>query len=533
MQTDRATVVEWLVETGDSVTAGEPIAVIETEKATAEVETNAGGTIRQQFVGVGETAKPTDALALVADTDEDIDELLARADVEEPAVSDSGAGDDASERCSSAGEHSTPDNRRATPRARRRAHELAVDVGAVDGSGPSGEIFAGDVEATADRADEPRSRTLRGERELSGMRRTIAERVGASYREAPHVTEHVTADVEELLDAREQAAGIIDADLSVTDMLLIALSATLETHPAFNATFENGTHRLYEEHHVCIAVDVDGGLVTPVLDNVGNRSLEELSNARQALVNRTLDGEYSSDDLEGGTFTVTNLGPYGVESFDPIINPPQVAILGLGQIVQRAVPTDENRVTFRTSLPLSLSFDHRVIDGADAARFLATLVDHLENPWPLLPAHVSDTSAPQTTFEQPDRQIRARTEGGFAGTVTAGSTEWTYDEPASVGGGGTAPTPVDMFLGSLAACLSASISFQAGKRDVSLEAVDVDVTGRPEHGPLESIEVALTLDAASATDDTLQRLVEIGERGCYVTDLLRDDVPVTLDWVRA
>lgn len=221
-------------------------------------------------------------------------------------------------------------------------------------------------------------RTIRSERSLVGMRKTIAKRLGESYRNAVHVTVSRTVDAEGLMAAVEDARAELDASISPEDVLLRALSATLEDHPAFNATFEDDTHRTFEDQNVGVAVDLEDGLVTPVIEGVEDRSLAAIHERRQDLVTRVKAGEYTMSDFQGGTFTVTNLGPLGVDGFSPVINPPEVAILGLGAIQERARPDSDGGVTFRRGLPLDLTFDHRVVDGADAARFLETLAGHLD-----------------------------------------------------------------------------------------------------------------------------------------------------------
>lgn len=222
-------------------------------------------------------------------------------------------------------------------------------------------------------------RTVREERTLDKMRRTIADRLQESSQNAPHVTVTREADAEALLDKAETAKQRLDIDVTLVDLLLCAVADTLSEHTAFNATFEDWTHRLYEEQNIGVAVDIDAGLVTPVLSDVGSKSLATIHEERQELVSRMQAGDYTMSDFRGGTFTVTNLGPLGVDSFTPIINPPEVAILGVGGIKSRPHP-DNGDIVFRRQLPLDLSFDHRVVDGADAARFLDTLVEHIESP---------------------------------------------------------------------------------------------------------------------------------------------------------
>lgn len=220
------------------------------------------------------------------------------------------------------------------------------------------------------------SRTVREERSLSRMRRTIANRLQDSYRNAVHVTASRDIDAEALLRATEIADTRLDVDVSVVDVVLCAVSATLEEHPSFNATFEDETHRLYEEHNVGVAVDIEAGLVAPVLRDIGSKSLDEIAAERRRVTETVRSGEHSMTDLRGGTFTVTNLGALGVDSFTPIINPPEIAILGVNRIRERAQRGDDG-IELRNRMNVDLSFDHRIVDGADAARFLETLAERM------------------------------------------------------------------------------------------------------------------------------------------------------------
>ena len=231
---------------------------------------------------------------------------------------------------------------------------------------------------TGEDSDGPAERTVASERSLSPMRRTIASRLQESYQEAVHVTVSREIGAEAMLAAADADPDGEHVDASVMDVLLCALSDTLDEHPAFNATFEDGTHRIYEEHNVGVAVAIEEGLVTPVIEDVGSKSLAAVARERRRLTERVQAGEYTMKTFQGGTFTVSNLGPLGVDSFDPIINPPEIAILGVNRIREEVVPDGDGGVAVEKRLTLDLSFDHRVVDGADAARFLRTLAGYLE-----------------------------------------------------------------------------------------------------------------------------------------------------------
>ncbi|MFC6769275.1 dihydrolipoamide acetyltransferase family protein, partial [Natrinema soli] len=417
LEMDRGTLLEWAVDEGESISEGELIAEVESEKSIAEVEAREDGVLRRTYLEVDESVPPGTPIGIVAPAESDIGDLEteATADLEanvevedeveheddarlaEPASDGDGAGvgggaaaDDirASPRArdravdldvdlatvegtgyqgsiteedveraavSESGDGAEPD---ASPRARKRADELGVDLSTVEGTGYQGAITEEDVEAAAEGGateSGPASRTLADERPFDGMRRTIASRLSESYREAVHVTVHREADAEALFDAADAATDVLETDVSVQDVLLRAVSASLEEHPAFNATFEDDVHKRWAEHNVGIAVDVEQGLIAPVLADVGGKSLAEIADGRRDLVDRATSGEYTMDDLQGGTFTVTNLGVLGVESFDPIINPPQVAILGVDAVAERPVRGEDDGLEWLRHLPFDLT----------------------------------------------------------------------------------------------------------------------------------------------------------------------------------
>lgn len=219
-------------------------------------------------------------------------------------------------------------------------------------------------------------RTVHQERTLTPMRRSIADRLHESYSDAVHVTVSREVDAETLVSTTDMAEESSETSVSVLDVILVAVSRTLADHPEFNATYEDETHTIYEEHNVAVAVDLDQGLVTPVLEDLREKSPEDVAAERRTLTERVQAGEYSMSDLRGSTFTVSNLGPLGSDSFTPVINPPEVGILGVNRIRERPTFVD-GEVERRPYLNFDLSFDHRVVDGADAARFLETLADVL------------------------------------------------------------------------------------------------------------------------------------------------------------
>lgn len=545
LEMKQGTLTEWYRAEGESVEEGEPIAEIESEKTSAEVDARESGVLRRVLLAEGDDTEPGGPIAILAGQEEDIadleDEASAAAPGEaEPAAEPAAEPEASRERPAADTTAATADTSsvRASPRAEKRAEELGVDLTAIEGTGPGGAITAEDVEAASESqpagAAEPSaggaSRTVADRRKFEGMRSTIARRLGESYRNAVHVTIHRTADASDLRAATAAADDALDVDVSMTDLLLLALSATLAEYPAFNATFEDGEHVIYEEHNLNLAVDVDAGLVTPVVPGVDEKSLSEVARTRRAVTEKTLTGDYTMDDLSGGTFTVSNLGHLGVESFNPIINPPQIAILGVDALTDRVEVVDGEAVA-RPALPLDLSFDHRVVDGADAARFVGALVDRLESPWSLLvgagdvstqaDTETAPTDVESTTFAGEDRRVVTRNHDESSGTFSIDDHEYAF-------GLETAPTPPEIFLGSLESCLALTLRNVALEMDIDVATVDVDGVLRPESGTVEAIEVVVTVAAPDASDDELEALLSEAEAQCHVAALLREDLPVTI-----
>lgn len=383
-------------EEGEAGTAETEAAEAEGETAEAEAETEAAAPSGEEK---GVRAAPG-ARKLASEHDIDLTTIegsgeegaVLRADVEEHIETAPEAEEAAEADVSSAAEQQF-----ASPSTRRLARELGVTLADVEGTGIEGRITESDVRRAGGQIEEPTTTattpaagtggggvsgpatrdaerlgvTVAEERPLSGMRETIAERMAQSARQAPHVTLNREVDVERAFETADELADVRDAPIGFTDVLVGATVRALDAHPELNSWFEDDTQRLIDERNVAVAVDTEAGLLTPVIRSADERSLDGIATERRRLTEAVLEGEHSMDDLQGGTFTITNLGMFGIDSFDPIINPPQIAILGVGRVRDDG---DGRTCT------LSLSFDHRVVDGADAARFLDTLTNGLEAP---------------------------------------------------------------------------------------------------------------------------------------------------------
>lgn len=276
----------------------------------------------------------------------------------------------------------------ATSAARKLAQERGVDLAEIKGSGIGGRVLESDVQAFA---DGQAGRPIASEDEaatsgalvvpLTAMRRAIAENMVASLQQMAQLTMLMEVDVTDLVKLRAQLKA--EFDLTYTDLLIKGVAKALKRHPNLNATLiGDEIHRL-EAINIGIAVALDDGLIVPVLRDADKLTVHEIAQESRRLVQKARDSSISVDEVTGGTFTITNLGTYGVDGFTPIINPPEVAILGVGRIAERVV-VYENQIARRQMMMLSLTIDHRIVDGAPGADFLRTLKDILESPYLLL-----------------------------------------------------------------------------------------------------------------------------------------------------
>jgi pyruvate dehydrogenase E2 component (dihydrolipoamide acetyltransferase) len=268
----------------------------------------------------------------------------------------------------------------ATSAAKKLAQEHGVNLAEVRGTGPGGRITEQDVLAFVEaraRVPAPPARII----PFVGMRQVIAENMVSSLQTMAQVTLHMEVDATELVKLREQLKA--DFDLTYTDLLVKAVATALKRHPGLNATLIGDEIHLLEPIHVGVAVALQDGLIVPVLRDADKRTLPEIAQETRRLAQGARDGSLAVDEVTGGTFTITNLGAYGVDGFTPIINPPEVAILGVGRIVEKPA-IHEGQVTRRSLMELSLTIDHRIVDGAPGADFLRTVKQLLESPYRIL-----------------------------------------------------------------------------------------------------------------------------------------------------
>ena len=342
-------VVRWYKREGEEVKKGEPIVEVLTEKVTYDIEAPESGILRKIYAKEGDEVPVNGLLAVITKPDEP----LPKIEEERPKV-------EVRERIL------------ASPAAKRLAREYGVDLSQIAGTGPGGRIVEADVRRYIEERLGYKPKICEVIR-LTGVRKISAERVAKSVREAPHCTLCMEVDMTEASKLKELLR------VSYTDIIVKAVAQALKEHKIMNSTLEGNEIKVFEEINIGVATATPQGLVVPVVKNADKKSLSEISSEIRNLAEKAREGKLEAGDVSGGTFTVTNLGMYGVEAFTPIINPPEAAILGVGKIIQKPV-AEEGEVRIKPMMTLSLSFDHRIVDGAPAAQFLARIKEILENP---------------------------------------------------------------------------------------------------------------------------------------------------------
>lgn len=390
---DVGTITTWLKNEGDSVEIGEAIFEVMTDKIAIEVEAYDEGILLKKYIGDGESAPVNSVIAYIGEAGEDVPAEMpsgeAEAAVEEKAEK---AAEAVAEPVNETAVATT--KVRATPAARRIAREKGIDLQKVQGSGPKGRIQAMDVKEYQEPVSSVAPKAAAAEGELipwSGMRKAIADKMSESKQTIPHVTMNAEVDLTKVIELRKQLLPMVeertDQRLSFLEIIAKAAMVALKAYPEFNAyAYEDGIKQ-FDQVNLGVAVAVDAGLVVPVVEQASQMGLSDLTAAVKAVTKKAREGQLMPAEMSGGTFTISSLGRSKVQTFNPIINLPEVAILGVGGSYEKLVVEDTPegpQVATITALNLCLSFDHRVADGAPAAAFLSMIVELLENPMSLL-----------------------------------------------------------------------------------------------------------------------------------------------------
>ena len=418
---EEGVVVCWLKRIGDVVAKGDVVAEIETDKATMEMESSEEGVLAEIYVEEGERVSVGHRIALIRSKSElegigeaewldaltknrisqdplriphtEPDEVRQTQETarREDGQVEGTAGEGALQKNRTIGAGS-PGRIKASPRARKAAEEMKVDLSLLQGSGPGGRVVYRDVLSASsggqvESKTPPVSRTAAAENEwvpLTNMRRLIAQRMVESKTRVPHFYLQVEIDAEPLLQLQGQINSVLiesnGGKLSINDIVLKAAALALARVPQVNASFTPEGILRHGQVHLGFAVSLEEGLITPVIRNAESKDLRQISREAADLIDRARNKRLKPDEYQGGTFTVSNLGAMGIDSFQAIIDPPQGAILGVGSIVKKPVVAEDDQIRVGHRLNLTLSCDHRVVDGAVGAEFLRQLRRFLEQP---------------------------------------------------------------------------------------------------------------------------------------------------------
>jgi pyruvate dehydrogenase E2 component (dihydrolipoyllysine-residue acetyltransferase) len=423
---ESATIIRWLKKPGDTVEQGDPLLEVSTDKVDMEVEAPASGILENVRYSAGDTVPVTDVIAVISESNEPAESIQSGQSLSEPVTASSEPlatplaermAEEASldlHKLSGTGTRGRVTRRdvegylsrhadeevHASPAARRIARERGVDLRGIEGSGPQGRVQSSDVQAASDRyvsaqmhATAPvetklevRESPIRQSIPLEGIRKTIAARMQSSW-QVPHITFDVDVDVTLAEELRARAnVGSKDKKnhVTLTAIIVKVCAWALRAHPMMNSRLHENRVLVLEDVNIGVAVAIESGLIVPVVRGADQKDIVRVAQELLDLADRARTNHLRADDVRDGTFTISNLGMFGIDRFAAIINPPESGILAIGAVVRKPVVMDQDHVVVRPIVTLTLSADHRVVDGALAARFLADVKSGLTNPALLL-----------------------------------------------------------------------------------------------------------------------------------------------------
>ena len=425
---EEGTLLKWLKSEGDEVSEGDPIAEIETDKVTMELEAEDAGTLAQLIADEGQDVPVGEAIAFIQGEGEEVPERSAgggEEEAEEGGEEDGGGAQATATETEAPEEEAAPQEERADGRAdghfraspivRRLAQENDLDLSKIDGSGPAGRIVERDVRAamesgTAQRTEEAAEEAPDGQAqpqqaaqqgfqpahvpepteapgtqliEPTRMQRVIGERMTEAKQHIPHFYASVEVRMDAAMALRKQLNEQLEDEgvkLSVNDFVMKAAAVALRNYPNLNALYTSKGIELHEKVDMAMAVALDAGLITPVIRDIGSKGLAAISQESKDLASRAREGKLQPDEYQGGTITVSNMGMFGVESFTAIINPPQAAIIAVSSIDKRPSYDENGEIVPASMMKLTLSADHRIANGRDGALYMSEVKRVLENP---------------------------------------------------------------------------------------------------------------------------------------------------------
>ncbi len=530
------TVLKWHKHAGDQVREGETVLTVETDKAEIEVDSPAAGVLARVLAEEGAVVAVGLPLGEIVRAGESASEgPPATSSTKEATLSNkekSGAAQNsAAHPIARAAAINASAGKRvvASPRAKRLAAERGLDLSSVAGSGPDGlvteddvrKISAAGVQAALSASPAVTAGPLVVSRreKLTRIQAVGARNLTASWSAIPHFTQMVRVDMSRALAAR-RAIKESGSRVTVTDVILAATVIALKDNPRVNASYSEGERLIYDQINLGVAVDTADGLLVPVIHDAGALDVAGISARAAELAERARLKQLLPADMENATFTVSNLGAYGIENGTPVIFAPQAALMFVGAIRDEVLAID-GRAEVRPAMHLAIAYDHRALDGASASHFTTRVKAVLEAPDFL---GLDATAKPAAVTRH--REVTVDAVGDTLKTkVTYGPLQWTLSAEDASG-----PDPVSSFLGALGSCLLMSLRVSARARNLSVGKSSVTARAN-EKGHLKEIQVELQVET-DAGDEQLHRLVEVAERGCHVRAMIRDEIAVALKVTR-
>jgi pyruvate dehydrogenase E2 component (dihydrolipoamide acetyltransferase) len=511
------TVIQWHKRPGEKIREGESVMTVETDKAQVEIEAPNAGVLGKQIAAEGLVVAVGGALGVIVAEGEavpaEFDNIVSAAKAAPVASANSTSSNVKATQPRGASKRVI-----ASPRAKRLAAERGIDLTMLAGSGPDGMITEDDVKAAKPAAtamsNEDGPLTPSHREKLTRIQAVGARNLAASWNRIPHFVQMVHVDMSRALAARK-ALNQNGTQVSVTDVILAATVRALKENPHVNASYADGERLIYESVGLGVAVDTPEGLMVPVVHDADRLDLPSLSAKVAELAERARNRQLRPADLEGATFTVSNLGAYGIENGTPVIFAPQMALMFVGAIRDQVLAID-GKPEVRPAMNISIAYDHRGIDGAAASRFTTRVKALLEAGDFGASDKVADAIAARP------REVSVEAIGDSLRTrVKHGSISWQLSGEDSSG-----VDPVTAFLGALGSCLLMSLRVAARARKLEVGRASI-VARSNEKGHVKEIEVELRIESA-ASDEQLHRLIEVAERGCHIRQLVRDDVSFNL-----
>ncbi|HKF27951.1 MAG TPA: 2-oxo acid dehydrogenase subunit E2 [Candidatus Binataceae bacterium] len=498
------TVLLWHKRAGDAVAQGELVLTVETDKAEVEVEAPASGVLARLSAAQGEVVQVGGELAVIAVNGESIPAATAPTPAApSPTV--------AAPRATAATAPARGTRVIASPRAKRIAAEAGVDLGRISGSGPDGMITEDDVRRAA-AAPQASAALMPARREkLTRIQAVGAKNLTQSWQQVPHFVQMVRVDMSRPLEKR-RAMNAGGAKTTITDFILAAVVQALRENPRVNGSYRDGEMLIYDRINLGIAVDTPNGLVVPVIRDAQALDLGAISTRAAELAAKARDKKLLPQDLEECTFTVSNLGAYGIENGTPVIFAPQAALMFVGAIRDEVIAIN-GKPEVRPAMQIAIAYDHRGIDGASAARFTTRVKQLLEDG---AQAAGGQEAAKPAPFRKHDVTLSARGDD-LKVEVNYGPLRWSLD-----GDDVTGPDPVSGFLAALGGCLLMSLRVAARGRKASLGRASAHVQAN-EKGHVKEIQVELEVESP-LDDEQLHHLVEVAERGCHIRALIKPEI---------